>query len=435
MFEFLVIAWVAWQFTNLLFQDGIHAIKGTTPPRHVERMERLRYGEQVPVRYGISGYLKDLLDDALRADVERRRRKREKSAEETLVPDPSTEVDPTGDGRPEDPVAATVPDPAAPVAATGPHPQEPPRSVVHTDDHSYCDADDCRTETDRHTADGPPCPLGCGGRIVSHRVNTRDNQTKDLLCNKCGWLVKKPATPPQTGAAQQPATSEPQTGVDEVATGAQPPGGGPYPNRPMGEDAKHHLEVELFGKNCDNLNCPHCFIDVPCTTCDNMIKARPWHNPPYRCMECAASGVEPDRQPVVPEQPGPERIASVIPFPVQPGADVGTSNEGASMPNTDTTNPSGVTEVTGIASAVAYAKGVAAAHAAHGDGEGYVGSLANFEVGSSDIDKVRAAQEASRNAAALWQAAADALHTHNMGVREAYASSPEAGNKQFATSE
>lgn len=100
-------------------------------------------------------------------------------------------------------------------------------------------------------------------------------------------------------------------------------------------------------------------------------------------------------------------------------------------PDTDQT----VSEVTGLSSAVAYAKGVAAAHSAHGSGEGYVSSLASFEVGAGDIAKVRAAQEASINAAALWQTAADALHDHNMAVREAYRAAPDAGNKTFATSE
>ena len=94
-----------------------------------------------------------------------------------------------------------------------------------------------------------------------------------------------------------------------------------------------------------------------------------------------------------------------------------------------------VAEVTGLASAVHYTKGVAAAHESHGSGEAFVGSLRSFEVGDPDIALVQEAQEASRNAAAKWQAAADALHNHNASVREAYQAAPEAGNKQFATSE
>lgn len=411
MIEFLVIAWVAWQFTNLLVQDGIHAIKGTTPPRHVERMERLRRGEDVPTRYGFSGYLKDLLDDALRADVERRRRKREEEAAVggTQVPDPSTAAVPTGDGRPEEPVAATVPDPAAPVADTEPESEGPASSVVHTDDHSYCEADDCRTETDRHTDDGPSCPLRCGGRIVGHRVSARDNQTKDLLCSNCGWLVKKPPVAP---TPDDLATSKPEE--DAAAAEAE------------AARQENRRQFETQGR------CVYPIAGREHGMCGRRVSVDPQHGGHEGNTHCGYHTAQLAHQSGNAKEP--ERNAAVIPFPTQPGAAAGTSDEGATM-NTDTTNPSGVTEVTGMASAVAYAKGVSAAHAAHGDGESYVGSLANFEVGASDIDKVRAAQEASRNAAALWQTAADALQSHNMGVREAYASSPDAGNKQFATSE
>lgn len=287
MIEFLVIAWVAWQFTNLLVQDGVHAVKGTTPPRHVERMARLERGEQLPQRYGIGGYLRDLLDDALHADIERRRRKgeRKREAEERGdVPTPHTPGTPASNGEPETrPVRTSVPDP-----------------------------------------DGGPAP----------------------------------AAPAAAAPDQNPMPDSPD---DDTVT-------------------------------------PASVVDEPATT------------------------------PAYPPQPqaddGP--TARVYQFPQQP--------EGDSMATT-TDNPSGVTEVTGLASAVAYANGVAAAHEAHGSGESYVASLRQFQVGDSDVALVQAAQEASKNAAAKWQTAADALRDHNAGVREAYQTAPEAGNKQFATSE
>jgi hypothetical protein len=69
----------------------------------------------------------------------------------------------------------------------GPAP-EPQSSVVHEDDHSYCLGGDCRTETDRHNPDGPPCPRGCGGRIVGQRSSHLDGQPMEKLCNNCGWV-------------------------------------------------------------------------------------------------------------------------------------------------------------------------------------------------------------------------------------------------------
>jgi len=111
----------------------------------------------------------------------------------------------------------------------------------------------------------------------------------------------------------------------------------------------------------------------------------------------------------------------------QTPADTTTNTEGGTMPEQ--------AEVTGVKSAIAYAEAVSAAHAAHGGAEQYVTSLTTMEVGSADIAKVRAAQEASRNAAAMWKDAAEALTTSNAAVGEAYMTSPDAANKQAQTNE
>jgi hypothetical protein len=98
--------------------------------------------------------------------------------------------------------------------------------------------------------------------------------------------------------------------------------------------------------------------------------------------------------------------------------------------STDTTS-----EVTGIRSAIAHLDKVAAAHAAHAGDEGFIGSLNRMEVGDDDQGKVRAAQEQSRNAGALWADAAQSVREHNLPVGEAYSVSPGAGNKQANTNE
>jgi len=92
-------------------------------------------------------------------------------------------------------------------------------------------------------------------------------------------------------------------------------------------------------------------------------------------------------------------------------------------------------EVTGVKSAIAYAEAVAAAHEAHGSAEQYISSLTTMDVGKVDIAKVQVAQEASRNAAAMWKDAAEALTTSNAAVGEAYMTSPDAANKQAQTNE
>lgn len=97
--------------------------------------------------------------------------------------------------------------------------------------------------------------------------------------------------------------------------------------------------------------------------------------------------------------------------------------------------PDGPREVTGIRSVIAHLDSVAAAHAAHAGDEGFLGSLSRMEVGGDDQAKVRAAQEASSSAGALWADAAASVRANNMPVNEAYSVSPGAGNKQANTNE
>lgn len=112
----------------------------------------------------------------------------------------------------------------------------------------------------------------------------------------------------------------------------------------------------------------------------------------------------------------------------------GSSTKGTTMNGTATQNPT--VEVTGLASATAYAKAVAAAHASHSTagGESYINSLQSFNVTGATIAAVGAAQEASSNAAAMWVAVAEKLDSQ-MNVKEAYNSNPDAGNQQFVQGE
>jgi hypothetical protein len=92
-------------------------------------------------------------------------------------------------------------------------------------------------------------------------------------------------------------------------------------------------------------------------------------------------------------------------------------------------------EITGIRSAVAHLDAIAAAHTTQAGDEGFIASLVRMEVGADDQQRARAAQEQSRNAAALWAEAAASVRLNNMPVAEAYAQSPGAGNKQAQINE
>ncbi|MEU1761655.1 hypothetical protein [Micromonospora sp. NPDC005652] len=123
--------------------------------------------------------------------------------------------------------------------------------------------------------------------------------------------------------------------------------------------------------------------------------------------------------PAVPATEGERPLAPVIPLFPNP-KEIDMSNA----------------EVTGLPTAVAFAKGMAAAHqaAATAGGEQYVAALHNFDVGDEDIAKVATARDLSAQAAAAWEGAATAIEKHRQ-VAEAYQAVPTAGNKKFVTGE
>lgn len=87
-------------------------------------------------------------------------------------------------------------------------------------------------------------------------------------------------------------------------------------------------------------------------------------------------------------------------------------------------------EVTGIPSAIGYLEQVAQTHTAHAEeGQVLVARLGDMNVGTGDISQVLAAVERSQEAAELHKAAAESIRKSNAGVREGYASSPDAADK------
>ncbi len=93
-------------------------------------------------------------------------------------------------------------------------------------------------------------------------------------------------------------------------------------------------------------------------------------------------------------------------------------------------------EVTGIPSAIGYLERVADVHRAHAsEAELLTAAMANMRIGDGDIGLVRAAAAQSVNAADLHAAAAESLRRNNAAVREAFASAPEAADKQAQMAE
>jgi hypothetical protein len=92
-------------------------------------------------------------------------------------------------------------------------------------------------------------------------------------------------------------------------------------------------------------------------------------------------------------------------------------------------------EVTGLVTAQQYAAGMAQAMADQVPAtEQFVASLTANEVSGDAVAAAAHAQELSLAASQAWQAATDALHRQDV-VKEAYGAVPEAGTKEFVTSE
>lgn len=346
--DFLTILFIAWLITKAIASDAPYALRGKMPPKHLERMERLRRGEPVPLRYGLGDYLHDLWSMALQADLARRQRKAKEKQDTEL------------DGK------VPTPDELAPPAASG-DPDEPPKGAAVPDPEQ-----------------GPAVPEELPP-VVDH--GRPDDGVRDTCAGCTGCDRCKPA---KEGRSERFRWTCARCGKRS---------GRGFPTAEIAEGDFDFHECGLRLRNFDE-------------------QEPPPSRPPKQKTDSDKSN------------------GQVIPFPAPPPAQhPNPQGEPMNTNTTDDVNQAGTSEVTGLASAVQYTKGVAAAHASHGAGEAFVSSLRAFKVGEGDVALVQQAQEASRNAAAMWQAAADALINHNSGVREAYQAAPEAGDRQFVTSE
>lgn len=183
--------------------------------------------------------------------------------------------------------------------------------------------------------------------------------------------------------------------------------------------------------------------DGPIITCDECGARLADTNGGYQHPDgstCTKSHLAPKPQqtPATPGQTGASPPAGVAQTrsergSSQPVRDPDQKTEGEPMATTTAVQQSG--EVTGIPSAINYLTQMANVHQQHADNEALAARLAGFRIGDTDLALVQAAMTASRDAAELYRAAADALEKSNAAVREAYASAPDAADKHAQVTE
>lgn len=163
--------------------------------------------------------------------------------------------------------------------------------------------------------------------------------------------------------------------------------------------------------------------DDPKPTCMGCLKV-PAQTGSVYCLPCdVARGYYSDGEATQPTTPEPDNrpTARIYPFPIR------NIEKEITMANS---------EVTGLSTAIAYARDVAKAHESFSTSgaEGYVGALEQGGNGAEVIGSAREAMEASAIAAQRWAAHREVLE-RQMTVKEAYQSQPDAGDKQFVVNE
>ncbi|MEV7267041.1 hypothetical protein AB0N38_26115 [Micromonospora aurantiaca] len=351
LFWIVVLTWMAKRGA----EDVTHALRGTTPPRHRERMERIKRGESQS-RYGMRGWLDDATEDFLRANTQwRRSRSARKAAARLNVPiDDMVEVvrEPRRDRNPTDPNNTR----------------------------------DCTTCGGSVVLDGRPCP-----RCLAEQ----QRRNAEWEAEHGRW-----------DARRKPGEPEWLTpGFDEVAFLAE------------GARKCPRCQVGLLAEMSDgSTRCPNCEPFDVAREAPEFMRATETRG---RCPDCGAPN--PFGTPCQQHNPPSDDdtpTARIYQFP-----NINQFEKEITMANT---------EVTSLATAMAYAELASKAHEsfATAGAEPYVANLENAGMTGEAVGSARAAAEASANAAAMWEAHR-ALLEQQMQVKEAYQSQPDAANKEF----
>lgn len=407
--EIVIVLWMAWLITT----DVIYAAKGQMPPRKRIRMAEIAAGN-ADTRYGVKGWVRDLFDDALKAETERRREKAVDRKEQRAAVKQAAEVD-------VDPLGEhfeTLPRETGPAPATSVPTDTGPGPVVDYDEVTRLERD----ATDAWQHDNWPGAIASLDELRdrypdqykrAHMHLYDPDNPHDRPIMEYHDLARERATlmDPHSDTELTIART-PESAHAEGGRIPDPPTD--KPRRPKSGDRMTDEDGRIRVWVDDEWTpvCPICGEPMAYFDRDNEnVRV---------CRRCGHREWAPRTKKTTNTD---EPTATVIPmFPTN------TSTE------KETSMSEPVAEVTGLQSAIDYAEGVASAHAAHGAAEGFAGSLAQAEYGDGVLSAVAAAQEASANAGALWTAAAEKLKESNV-VKEAYGMAPDAGHKQHVMAE
>ena len=260
-------------------------------------------------------------------------------------------------------------------------------------------------------------------RAEAKRTDKQNRTTPDA--------TRPPAQPPGQGQGRGRVAP---TGTPQAQGQAQPTSRAPDPARPQpGQPDSSVVEIGTV------LACGRCSRGVLRNgVCD-------------RCGQPGDRGGDPAAQPQAgqpdstkqeqqPEEVDTETPAATSPEnqPTDPSAGSDGQSMGVVIPFTrkdssDMTDAPG--EVSGLASAQTYATEMSSAMAAQVPlTEQFMASLQGGGVSGEAVAAAARAQELSAATSAAWAEANEALQRQNV-VKEAYQATPEAGNKEFVTSE
>ncbi|WP_327029692.1 hypothetical protein OG989_04000 [Micromonospora sp. NBC_01740] len=367
LFWIVVLTWM----TKRGAEDVLYAVKGQTPPRHRERMERIKRGES-QARYGARGWLDDATEDFLRANTQWRRSRAAKKAAERLSVPIDDMVDVVREDRHENrPPAFPTGGPLCPVClvTTVPAGEECPTCTF------WKELDEANERREAEWKAGMR-PTGDYEEPTCVQCRETPAQPGSARCAGCDRREEAEAE------MRKPTNrdDEDELTADDVLNALAGPGG-------------------LFA---GGVNPPKCS----------------WHQKPMQQVD--GQLVCPACIHIVPQQPAAtddRPDARIYQFPT-----VKTIEEITMA----------TSEVTGLSTALAFAAQTAAVHASFSSAgtENYVAALAQHGVGDGTIGSARDAMEKSAIAAAAWEQHRDDLAAQHT-VKEAYQGSPDAGNKEF----
>ena len=374
------------EFVKVLAEDGYSMVTGKPNPRLERRRARQRSRSNNRVWGALVDYLGDVAEDAREQAAEKRRQQRQ------------------GAGSPP----------------AGPQPVHPPRQQVITPAPPTTPVTPAVPVAPAAPVNGRPAAAPGGWRVASAGPGGAPPPRVMQACPRCG----QQATLTSTGWCSPCSDSYPHGFCPVCSTVVRLDGdvwrhGDQWPCRHV-ESAAGHLTTCAGG-------------------CGKTLPMHPsmtgWR---VRCADCRKDAVEPVDIPLDdPQTPQPTDPAAAQPQPVAEASTEGT--DALIIPlfptKEDHTMTATTGEATGLVSAMNHAEALRKTYENYAAmGDTFVASLAAGEVSGEAVAAAQRAREAEQLAAAEWAACHTAL-AQQLHVKEAYNAAPDAGSKQFVTSE